>query len=146
MAIVTVGNVEVVVRTRAEHCPPHVHAECAPEGWSARFTFSFIADEVALWDFQPERPAREPSRARLNELGLAIYQNLALIRNRWWQVMGTVCLDRRFVQPIAGGGWRVIKARGQRQGLAQVGSARYDPVTQTLTLSLTDGTTHRVGL
>ena len=97
MAIITVGNVEVVVRTRDEHCPPHVHADCQAEGWSARFTFSFADDDVSFWDFQPKNPKRPPSMHQLDRIGVAVSANLTAVRFRWWQVMRTTCLRNRYV-------------------------------------------------
>ncbi len=130
---IRVGNIDVVLRTRDEHCPPHVHADCAGEGWSARYRFWFLSDDVQFWDFQPERPHRRPRQATLNEVGQAIYENLPAIRMRWWEVMGTVCLDNQLFVPIAQNQaqrtTRVLRIRG----------GSYEPIRQILRLILSDG-------
>ena len=142
MAIIHIGNVEVVVRSRGEHCPPHVHADCSPEGWSARFKFFFTLDDVMFWDFQPDNPQREPSASRLDGIGLAISQNLARIRQRWWEVMATTCLENQYVHQTANG-LLVIENKRLRKGLPKVRSATYEPATQTVTVILTNGTSYK---
>lgn len=141
MAIVMVGNIEVVVRTRDEHCPPHVHADCSPEGWNARFKFDFVSNDVEFWDFQPTNPRKIPSRAKLDAVGEAIFENLMVIRRRWWEVMGTVCLENRYVQ-ITSDEFILVKRSRNAQGVFQVSHAGYDPETQLLIVTFTDGQKH----
>ena len=43
----------VELRTRDEHCPPHVHVENEAVPWEARLAFSFIGKAVRLMDVDP---------------------------------------------------------------------------------------------
>ncbi len=140
MAIVTIGNVDVVVMTRDEHCPPHVHADCSPEGWSARYKFFYTSDDLEFWDFKPDNPKRAPSKSRLDEIGMAIFPHLSKVRKRWWEVLGRVCLDNQYVIQTADG-IEVIYDKRRRKGVPQVQSATYDPLMRLVTLNLTNGST-----
>ncbi len=141
MAIVMVENAEVVVRTRDEHCPPHVHADCSPEGWSARFKFSFYSDDVEFWDLQPDYPKKPPSRARINKIGQAVFDNLTKIRGRWWEVMGTTCLINQYASIV---NEKLIL--GGHKDAKQIGAASYSHVSHELNVIFKDGSTHRQNL
>lgn len=146
MAIVTVGNIEIVVRTRDEHCPPHVHADCTPDRWEARYKFNFLDDEVTHWDTTPLHNA--PTKATLDKVGASIYGSLAKIRKRWWQVMGTTCLENLYVNRVTviENGKATVKlifGNAGAKGVVQVMTAAYDPATQILTATLSDGTPHQ---
>ena len=137
MAIVAVRNIEVVVRTRNEHCPPHVHADCTQDGWDARFKFSFLDDDVSFWDVRAKQ--KTPTVATLNQVGAAIYEELAVIRKRWWEVKATTCLDNAFVY-LSG---KSMALRDTRlRDAVQVVRASYDPSRSELFLELADGTNH----
>jgi len=141
VAIAVVGNVEIVVRSPGEHCPPHVHADCVAEGWDARFRFSYLDDEVEYWDTRPKR--RAPSRATLNRVGIAVFGNLATCRRRWWEVMRTTCLRNQPVRPSRG---KLVPCSPTAPGSGRVTAASYDPSTQELIVDLADGSTHRLQL
>ena len=137
MAIVAVGNIEVVVRTRNEHCPPHVHADCAQEGWDARFKFSYLDDEISFWDIRAKR--KVPTIYALNQVGTAIYEKLADIRIRWWEVKGTACLDNAFVYTS---GKNLALRDNRTRDAVQVVRATFDPSRSELSVELADGTNH----
>jgi hypothetical protein len=137
MAIAVVGSVEIVVRTRDEHCPPHVHADCASEGWDARFRFSFLDDGVSFWDARPRRNA--PSQATINRVGGVVFANLAACRRRRWEARRTTCLENQHVR-VDGGGL-VLSAPGARAS-SRVTRASYDPAAGVLTVALADGSAH----
>jgi hypothetical protein len=122
MAIAVVGNIDVVVRTRGEHCPPHVHADCAAEGWDARFRFSFLDDEVEYWDTRPKH--RAPSLATLNRVGAVVFANLAACRRRWWETMRTTCLRNQSVRRVSD---KLVPCSPAAPGVRRVAAASYDP-------------------
>jgi hypothetical protein len=138
LAIAVVGNIDVVVRTRGEHCPPDVHADCAAEGWDARFRFSFLDDEVEHWDTRPKR--RAPNLATLNRVGAVIFANLAACRRRWWETMRTTCLHN---QPVRLLGGKLMPCSPAAPGAGRVTAASYDPSTREPVVDLADGSTHR---
>jgi len=141
MAIAIVGNVEIVVRTRGEHCPPHVHADCAADKWDARFRFSFLNDEVEYWDTRPRQ--RAPSLITLNRVGAAVFANLAACRSRWWETMRATCLPNQLVRPIRG----TLEACSPAvAGARRVTAASYDPSARVVMVDLADGSTHRLQL
>jgi hypothetical protein len=143
MAIAVIGNVEIVVRTRDEHCPPHIHADCRADGWSARFKFHFTSDEVEYWDIKPKGPRKPPSRSALVSIGEAVYGNLAVIRERWWQALGDVCLKNRYIDESKPG---LVFLDDHRPvpSAVQIRSVTYDPTTGELAVTLNDGATRRV--
>ena len=107
MAICRVGNVTMVLYSRDEHCPPHVHAVCEPEGWSARYRFSFVDDGVEFWDLSPTFPRKPPSRGRLGEIGEAVAGRLPQMRRRWAAVFGRLCLDNAY-GVVTASGFRLV--------------------------------------
>lgn len=137
MAILVVRNVEVVVRTRGEHCPPHVHADCPSDGWDSRFVFTFLNDDVIYWDTVYRR--KKPSKALLNRIGVAIHAHLPACRERWWQARQTTCLENRYVCFI---GRTMSFCSRAAEGASKVVSATYDPGTRTVTVLLADNAVH----
>ena len=135
MALLRYENIDVMVRTRDEHCPPHLHADCR-DGWEARYEFSFLSDEVTFWDI---KGSVFPTRATLNGLGMAIVQNLPKIRARWWGLMNTTCLENRFVKVS---GVTVTLSERKHKGAIQIAKAFYDPTEQETSLILSDGSQH----
>lgn len=91
MRIGTYKGFVISVLLRDEHCPPRVHVRGA--GWDARFRFSFLDDDVELWDVDPER--RTPPGAVLLGIRAALMQRhyLARARRIWWEKIQTVCLE-----------------------------------------------------
>ena len=138
MAIVVVGSVDVVVRTRGEHCPPHVHAICLPEGWGARFRFSFLNDDVIHWDIHMR--SRAPTSALLTRIGRLVRMNLEPVRMRWWNTMRTTCLDRQFSQVAEG---RLTLCGRSAAGARQIASATYEPVSRVLVVRFADLSIHQ---
>ncbi|WP_207460855.1 hypothetical protein [Azospirillum sp. SYSU D00513] len=136
MPIAQVGNIEIVVKTRGEHCPPHVHADCDAEGWSARFKFYFESDDVDFWDLRPRNARKAPQASVLDEVGEAVYRNLVQVRKRWWEVMGTVCLSNQYVHCRAG---KIIVLERFEKGALQILEAAYEPSRKTLRVGLSDG-------
>jgi hypothetical protein len=60
----------VELRTRDEHCPPHVHVENEAVPWEARLAFSFIDNAVRLMDVDPIEDA--PSTRTIDRIKAAI--------------------------------------------------------------------------
>jgi hypothetical protein len=83
----------VVVLTRNEHCPPHVHI--GTPDWDARFEFSFWHGAVRLWDVIPTKGA--PEIRLLEELRQVVKAdaNLRRARTLWWQSRQTLCLENQ---------------------------------------------------
>jgi hypothetical protein len=100
-------------------------------------SFSFLDDDVSFWDVRAKQKA--PTVATLNRVGAAIYEKLADIRRRWWEVKATVCLDNAFVHLS---GKSVVLRDTRFRDAVQVVRARYDPSRSELFLELADGTSH----
>ncbi|MFA7429986.1 MAG: hypothetical protein WCZ23_07505 [Rhodospirillaceae bacterium] len=126
----------VFVRTRKEHCPPHVHAEC-PDGWEARFTFSYLNEEVDFWDF-PKKPKKTPTTQDLNVVCHAVHQHLVKCRARFWAVVGDICLRNKRIILSSDGAATVSSPR--KRGGIQVVEGSYDSARQEVTIHLADGT------
>ena len=89
-------GLHVELRTRDEHCPPHVHVENEEVPWEARLAFSFVSDVIRLMDVDPIGDA--PGTRAIDRIKAAIVNNLPKCRAEWWMKVGTCCLDNRWVR------------------------------------------------
>ena len=71
-------GLHVELRTRDEHCPPHVHVENGEVQWEARLAFSFVSDVIRLVDVDPVGDA--PGTGRLTRIKVAIVNNVPKCR------------------------------------------------------------------
>lgn len=92
MKICKLNGLSLVLMTRDEHCPPHLHVEGA-NGWTARFQFSFWHNDAFLWDVTPNDA--DPAASLTEGLRLMLEEpaNLRRAREKWWSMKGSVCLD-----------------------------------------------------
>lgn len=126
----------VELRTRDEHCPPHVHVENEEVPWEARLAFSFVDNAVRLMDVDPIDDA--PSTRTIDRIKAAIAANLPKCRTEWWARVGTCCIDNRWTL-VSGDGAVTVLAR-RETGAVQIGRAIYDPPGGQVALILKDGT------
>lgn len=128
-------GLHVELRTRDEHCPPHLHVENVEVPWEARLAFSFVSDVVRLMDIDPVEGA--PSTRTIDRIKLAIVANLPRCKAEWWAKVGTTCLDNRWVQVVPEGMVTILARR--EKGAIQIGTATYEPRTGQTTLTMKDG-------
>jgi hypothetical protein len=123
------GSAKLSVYSK-EHCPPHATCRELAGDWIVRITFSFADASVDLLSVHPRR--QRPTAAAVNQLILAVEQNLPRCRELWWtyqqnnpliQAEGACCLNHKTVD-----GARAI-------------TASYDPGTRCTTIRFYDGTT-----
>jgi hypothetical protein len=67
------GTAKVFLKTRDEHCPPHVHIGHRGEGWEAKIGFSYIDDTVSVMEIYPSRG--RPTLATMNAAMAEIVAN-----------------------------------------------------------------------
>lgn len=53
MKICSVNGTDIVIFTRNEHCPPHVHVSI--KNCDLRLEFSFVHNDVRIWDATPDK-------------------------------------------------------------------------------------------
>ena len=133
-----VAGADVVVFSH-DHCPPHVTVRHRPSGWVARICFSFVTDDVVLWDVEPQKNA--PRRPDLNLLLDEVQGELEASRRHWWLIHDTACLENRWVEIASLGPLLLPK---KRAGASQIASAHYDVTTQELSLHCHDGSAFRL--
>lgn len=126
----------VELRTRDEHCPPHLHVENEEVPWEARLAFSFISDVVRLMDVDPIDNA--PSTRTIERIKVAVVKNLSKCRAEWWAKVGTCCLDNRWSR-VSRDGILIVLAK-REAGATQIGRAIYDPQAEQVALTMKDGT------
>ena len=126
----------VELRTRDEHCPPHVHVENEEVPWEARLAFSFIGNAVRLMDVDPIEDA--PSTRTIDRIKAAIASNLPRCRTEWWARVSTCCVDNRWIRVSRDGTVTVLARR--EVGAVQTGRAFYESGTRQVTLVMKDGT------
>ena len=127
---------DVELRTRDEHCPPHVHVENEAARWEARLAFSFVGDLIRLVDVDPIEAA--PGMRAIDRIKSAIIDNLAKCRAEWWMKVGTCCLDNRWVRLSRDG--RLTALARREVGAAHIGGASYEPRSEQLTVTMKGGT------
>jgi hypothetical protein len=128
-------GLHVELRTRDEHCPPHLHVENEEVPWEARLAFSFVSDVVRLMDIDPIEDA--PGTRTIDRIKAAIAANLPKCRAEWWAKVGTCCLDNRWVRVSQDGTVTVLARR--EKGAIQIGTVTYEPQTGEMTLTMKDG-------
>lgn len=126
----------VELRTRDEHCPPHVHVEKEAVPWEARLAFSFVDDTVRLMDVDSINGA--PSTRMIDRIKAAIGANLARCRAEWWARVGTCCIDNRWSRISLES--TVIVLAHRQVGAVQIRSAIYNPQARQVALAFKDGT------
>jgi len=121
----------LVVYTRNEHCPPHVHV--GEHDWDARFQFSFWHNGATLWDVAPSE--RAPRPALLEELRQRLKAPEALRRARrmWWMARGSTCLENQRWDMVE---QQVHAARTTRGRSQRIVDARYEPEINVTLISL----------
>jgi hypothetical protein len=128
-------GLHVELRTRDEHCPPHVHVENDEVPWEARLAFSFIGNTIRLMDVDPIEDA--PNTRTIDRIKAAIVNNLPNCRAEWWARVGTCCVDNRWTRVSPDGTVTVLAKR--EAGAAQIGRATYDPQADHVILIMKDG-------
>ncbi|MCA8312593.1 hypothetical protein LGM90_29210 [Burkholderia sp. AU28942] len=128
MLLWTTGNIEMRIWPH-DHCPPHVTAVCRPEGWTARFVFSMLTDDVSLWDIKPKRNA--PAFGVVQQLAQEVLTQRVQCRLGWWkyqQHQYGVCLDNAPVCGAPGGTivlWEPHAGQATPDGVIVAGTGVY---------------------
>jgi len=130
------ANARIDIQTE-DHCPPHVHALNKADRWEAKVEISFIDNGVVLMEVMPA--ANLPAGRSISKLLDDVGQHLDLCRRGWWRIYGDTCLVNRWVRISATGVPTVLKKGGK--GALQVLGATYDPDSNVVTLTLSDGST-----
>lgn len=131
MKICEYKGLSLVILTRNEHCPPHVHVGDAD--WEARFKFSFWHDGVCLWDVVPAH--RKPGVRLLEQLRQTLMQpaNLREARQLWWKSRDTVCMENLLWDPTTN---TVISPKAAQRDALAITSARLDAAQYMTVLEL----------
>lgn len=84
----------VFIRTRGEHCPPHVHVMNMAQNWEIKVFFYFSSDEVSFKIIKGT-----PKKDQLTDVLNMVYSRRNLCRKKWAQfVPGEgVCLINKHV-------------------------------------------------
>lgn len=135
------GTAKVFLRTRDEHCPPHVHIGHKGEGWEARIQFSYVDDVVSVMEIYPARG--KPGIATLNAVLAEIQAALAICRCKWLMVVPDMDLNNKWVQ-ITGANRKGKLLTRKAKGAVQVRTASYDAETRVVTLRMRDGSEHEM--
>lgn len=102
--------------------------------------FSYIDNVARLLDVDPVVNA--PTTRTIDRIKAAIATDLAKCRANWWAIVGTCCIDNRWIR-VSGEG-KVILLAKREASAAQIRSAIYAPQTGLLSLSTNDGASFKV--
>jgi hypothetical protein len=121
----------LVILTRNEHCPPHVHV--GDSDWEARFKFSYWHDTVCLWDVVPAKNG--PTAALLEQIRQVLTRpaNLRRARQLWWKASRTLCLDNLMWEPDS---MEVVGPKRATRSTSKIVSAAFDAVEYRVVLVL----------
>lgn len=121
------AQANIVVKTRNEHCEPHVHAFNVQQDWEFKVFFSFAsaAAPVAEGKFFKVL-AGKPAKRQIEEVVNDVYSDLNSYRCAWWSVIGKTCLGNRYVQVING---VLHEAKASTKGAECVHSASFNPAS-----------------
>ena len=128
-------GIDIVVRTRDEHCEPHVHAFHAGQGWELRVFFSFVSDQII--DIEPlhgNMPKQTVVQAVMNK----IIDHLDKARELFWDAVRNVCLDNKHIVIVDG---IAHEAGPQTLGAVLVKTARYIAAAQSIECTASGATT-----
>jgi hypothetical protein len=92
-------GVNIVVRTRDEHCEPHVHAYHTGQGWEMRLYFSYVSGQSIELELIY---GRVPSQTVVQRIMDKVIDNLDKARELFWDAVQTVCLENKHITVVNG--------------------------------------------
>jgi hypothetical protein len=124
------AQANIVVKTRNEHCEPHVHAYNVQQNWEFKVFFSFASASASAADGKFYKVlVGKPAKKQIEEVLNDVYSDLNSYRSAWWSVVGKVCLGNRYVVVIDG---TVHEAKASTEGAERVHSASFNPAKAEL--------------
>ena len=119
------AQANIVVKTRNEHCEPHVHAYNVQQNWEFKVFFSFASASAPAADGKFYKVlVGKPAKKQIEEVLNEVYSDLNSYRSAWWSVVGKVCLGNRYVVVING---KLHEAKASAEGAKRVHSASFNP-------------------
>ncbi len=120
------GGIDIIVRTRDEHCEPHVHVLHEGDGWELRIYFSFATSQIEELElYHGTAPKEKIVQACMDK----VIDNLDKARELFWDAVQNVCLDNKFIAINSG----VIQvADSKSPGAVQIKTARYVAKTKSI--------------
>lgn len=122
------GGVEIWIRTRDEHPPPHVHVEHHAQGWEIKVEFSYIENQPSTYLIHPIG-GKLPTQSKLNALALEIMKARRECRDSWWLHVPDAGLANKRV--LINNGW-ASPAKSGALGSILVATAEYLAPIETM--------------
>lgn len=116
------GGVEIWIRTRGEHPPPHVHIEHPGQRWEIKVEFSYIENQPSTYTVH-HLGGSLPSKGVINALAFEIMKSRRDCREVWWHHVADAGLKSKRV--VIRHGW-ACPARADTVGAILVITADYD--------------------
>jgi hypothetical protein len=117
--IVGFKGIEIVIRTRDEHCEPHVHVFHTGQDWELRVFFSYVSRQITDVELLH---GRVPRQAIVQAVMNKVIDNLDRVREVFWDAVQTVCLDNKYIAVVNG---VAQTARREAADALRVETARY---------------------
>lgn len=92
-------GIDIVIRTRDEHCEPHVHAFHIGQGWELRVFFSYVSDEIIEIELLH---GKSPKQAVVQEIMNKVIDHLDGARELFWEAVGDTCLNNKYIVVVKG--------------------------------------------
>lgn len=132
------ASATIILKTRDEHCPAHVHAISRNNNWEIKILFSYAGNDVQhlTYEILYGIPLRKHVNAVITEVNNSIY----LCRKEWWNFFGDVCLINQTLLLKQG----VVTKKNPPNG-PKVLSAKYLPSNQTVIFTNQNSSTVLIG-
>jgi hypothetical protein len=119
--VTSFDGIDIVIRTRNEHCEPHVHAFHPGQDWELRVFFSYVSSGVTEVDlYHGSTPKQGVVQAIMDK----VVDHLDTARRLFWEAVQNVCLDNKYIT-VENGVARHAEPKGA--GAIRVKTARYLP-------------------
>ena len=127
-------GIDIVIRTRDEHCEPHVHAFHTGQGWELRVFFSYVSDEIIGVELcHGKMPEQTLVQSGMNKVIDHLDEALEL----FWGAVRNVCLDNKHIVVEKG---VARTAMPNARGAVLVKTARYIVASKSIEYEIS-GTT-----
>lgn len=123
---VPIAQAKVVMRTRDEHCPAHVHAMNSSKKWEIKVFFAYADNDPDHLRVEILKGA--PLLKQVNDIIDAVKAHLDRCRQSWWTFVSDICLINQSLTISPTG---VLTKTGIAAG-TKVTAAQYQPTNRSV--------------
>jgi hypothetical protein len=122
------AGANLILRTRDEHCDPHIHAFNKSGNWELRVFFSYADNDLVHNSF--DILTGMPMQSQINSVIQSMNAHIDKCRAEWWSAVSSVCLGNKYVTVPASG--VLTKQANAGVGIFLIDTAKYLAATKTV--------------